>query len=67
MASANKFNDQSVEELKAAYADLSRDLFRIRSDFKMMRHLERPHRLKMLKKDRARVLTALRAKGSTLN
>lgn len=67
MASKNKFNDQSAEELKLAYADLSKDLFRIKSDFKVTRHLEKPHRLKMLKRDRARVLTALHAKGSTLN
>ncbi|MES2199206.1 MAG: 50S ribosomal protein L29 [Chlamydiota bacterium] len=67
MASANKFNDQSVEELRLAYADLSRDLFRINSDFKLTRHLEKPHRLKMLKRDRARALTALHAKGSKLN
>lgn len=67
MASVNKFNDQTVEELKLAYADLSRDLFRINSDFKLTRQLEKPHRLKMLKRDRARALTALHAKGSKLN
>lgn len=67
MASENKYNDRSVEELQAAYEDLSRDLFRIVSDFKITRHLERPHRLKMLKRDRARVLTALRAKRATTN
>jgi ribosomal protein L29 len=66
MASENKFNDQSVEELRLTYADLSRDLFRIISDFKLMRHIEKPHRLKLLRRDRARALTALQAKGSKL-
>ncbi len=67
MPASNKFKDQSIEELKIAYLDMSRDLFRMRSELKTTRKLEKPHRIKALKRDRARLLTALNAQGGTLN
>jgi len=67
MASKKTFNDQTAEELRLTYADLSRDIFRVNSEAKMARHLEKPHRLKALRRDRARVMTALREKNATPN
>ena len=67
MKSTNKFQDQSIEDLRAAYLDLSRELFRLKSELYVTRKLEKPHRIKAAKRDRARVLTALGAKGGTLN
>lgn len=55
--------DQSVEELKALYIDLSKEIFEMKNEIRITRKIEKPHLLKAKKKDRARVLTALRQKG----
>lgn len=67
MARADTYKEKTVEELRLAYAELSRDLFRLRSEFAVTREMEKPHRLTALRRDRARVLTALRQKGATLS
>ncbi len=67
MKVTNKFQDQSIEDLRAIYLDLSRELFRLKSELCVIRKLEKPHRIKAAKRDRARVLTALGSKGGTLN
>lgn len=58
------FKDQSVEELRALYHDISKELFDLRSEVSINRKLEKPHVVKRKKRDRARVLTALRQKGA---
>ena len=63
----NTYIDQSVEELKVAYMDLSRDIFRLKNELRLTRKIEKPHLVKETKRNRARVLTALRAKGEPLN
>ena len=67
MKALNKFQDLSVEELKATYMDLSRDLFRLKNELRLLHKVEKPYVIKQKKRDRARVLTALRAKDGTLN
>ena len=62
MPVSNKFNDQSVEELKMAHLDLSKSIFRLKNELKTAHKLEQPHRIRQMKQDRARILTALRAK-----
>ena len=62
MPASKNFNDQSIEELNTAYVDLSRDIFRLKNELKTAHKLEKPHKIRQKKKDRARVLTALRAK-----
>jgi len=63
----NTYFEQSVEELKVAYTDLSRTLFRLRNELRTTYKLEKPHKMKEARRNRARVLTALRAKQGTLN
>lgn len=58
------FKDQSVEELKALYQDLSKEIFEFKNEVSINRKLEKPHMVKKKKRDRARVLTALRQKGA---
>ena len=58
------FKDQSVGELRALYHDLSKEIFELRSEVSISRKLEKPHMVKKKKRDRARVLTALRQKGA---
>jgi ribosomal protein L29 len=67
MARVDTFKEKTVEELRLAYAELSRDLFRIRSEFAVTREMEKTHRLTALRRDRARILTVLRQKGAKLS
>jgi len=65
MAKKNKKNelkDQSIQELEAAARDLDRELYALRSELSLSRKLEKPHRLKAKRKEKARVLTLLTQK-----
>lgn len=62
-----EFKDQSVEELKALYNDLSSEIFELKNEVRITRKLEKPHLMKKKKQDRARVLTALRQKGGNVS
>ena len=67
MAKNNTINDQSVDELKVLYRDLSKEIFELNNELRMTRKLEKPHLLKAKKKDRARIMTVLRQKGGTIS
>lgn len=60
------FKDQSVEELKALYHDMAKDIFEMKNELKMTRKLDKAHLLRKKKKDRARVLTLLAQKGEKI-
>lgn len=62
MAKAKELRDQSQEELKAIYHDLSKELFQLRNEMKVTRKIEKSHLVRAKKKDRARVMTILREK-----
>jgi ribosomal protein L29 len=62
MPASIDFKNQSVEDLKAAYLDLSRQIFLLKNELAVEHRLEKPHHLKEAKKNRARALTALREK-----
>ena len=63
MAKAPNYLDQSKEELEALALEFARDIFALKNELRVMRKLEKPHLLKETKRNRARVLTALRMKG----
>lgn len=62
MAKKNELISQSQEELKALYQDLSKELFQLRNEMKVTRKMEKPHLVRIKKKERARVMTILRNK-----
>ncbi|MBS0620282.1 MAG: 50S ribosomal protein L29 [Verrucomicrobia bacterium] len=62
MVKAKELRDQPIQELQALYQDLSKELFGLRNEQKITRKMEKPHLVRMKKKDRARVLTVLREK-----
>ncbi len=62
MVKAKELRDQSQEDLKALYQDLSKELFQMRNEMKVARKMEKPHLARIKKKDRARVMTILREK-----
>jgi large subunit ribosomal protein L29 len=65
MANTKELRDQSPEELKAVYQDLSKELFQLRNEMKVTRKTEKSHMIRGKKKDRARVMTILREKEIT--
>jgi ribosomal protein L29 len=62
MSAAKKWRDLSVVELEETYVTFSKDLFHIKNEVKYMQKIEQLHKLKSIKRDRARVLTVLREK-----
>jgi len=59
MVTVKELREQSQEELKALYQDLSKELFQLRNEMKVTRKIEKPHLVRMKKRDRARVMTIL--------
>lgn len=60
-----KFNELSTlseDDLVLKKKELSEEIFKQSSQLKVTRKLEQPHLLKQAKKNKARVLTALRQK-----
>jgi len=64
---SRQFQEQSAEELKALYHELSKEIFVMRNEKAISRKLDKPHLLKGKLKDRARVLTFLRQKSGALS
>ncbi len=64
MAKAKELRLQSQDELKALYQDLSKELFQLRNEMKVTRKMDKPHMVRIKKKDRARVMTILRENES---
>lgn len=60
------FKDQSAEELKAMYHDLSKDIYELKNEVSMTRKIDKPHLVRDKKRNRARVLTALKQKGERI-
>lgn len=64
MLKTQDLQQHSSEELQAQHEDLSREIFQLMNELKTSRKLDHPDQLKKKKKDRARILTALRQKQS---
>ena len=57
-----ELKDLSVAELKAMSESLGAEVFQIRSTLSVQRKLDKPHMLKLKRRERARVLTLLTQK-----
>lgn len=64
MLKMDELNKQTLDELKALVGDLSKEIYELRTELSIARKLEKPHLLRAKKKDRARLMTALRQKAS---
>lgn len=59
MSKKKEFENQSVEELKATYLELSKKMFEMRNEISTTHKIEKAHLLRNAKRDRARVMTIL--------
>lgn len=62
MVKFEEIKNQSVEELEAQAEDISREIYDLTNQLRVLRKLEKPHLLTSKKRDMARVLTALSQK-----
>ncbi len=63
MMKMKEIKDQNLDELKAVYRDLSKEIFELKTEFSITRKLEKPHLLREKKRDRARVMTVIQQKS----
>lgn len=54
-----EIRDQSAEQLDYRLAEIDRELFKLINELKTSHKLEKPHMLKQLKKEKAKILTVL--------
>ncbi len=52
-------NSQSLNELRGRYLELSREIYNMKTGFSVDKKLDKPHLMKKMKRDRARVLTVM--------
>lgn len=63
MAKPKELRENSVEELKESYQNLSKELFSLGNSLKTIKDGIKPHKKKEIRRSRARILTVLREKG----
>jgi large subunit ribosomal protein L29 len=64
---ATELRDKSIEELEATFQDTCRELFHLTNEYQVSKKLEQPHRLKTVRRNKARILTVLNEKRSINN
>lgn len=57
-----ELKDRSIDELKAELKEVDRKLFLMRNELSTQRKLEKPHLLKEMRKNKARILTVVTQK-----
>ena len=62
MQKAQDLRDKSVEELMLSYSEASKELFELRNELCMSRKVDKPHRIKELRRNKARILTVVNEK-----
>lgn len=60
-----EFENQSAEELKATYIELSAKMFAFKNEISTTHKIDKPHLLRKAKRDRARVMTLLNQQGKS--
>ena len=56
--------DYSVEEMKVMLTDLEKGIFALRNELAVNRKLEKPHLIKAMRKEKARLLTVITQKNN---
>ena len=60
-----ELKDQTIAELQISAKDLDREIFKMRNELATQRKLEKPHQMKEMRRNKARILTlvSLKQKG----
>ncbi len=62
MQKVSDLRDKQETELMQLIDEGSKELFELRNELSMSRKVDKPHRIKELRRDRARILTVLNEK-----
>lgn len=62
MYKAKDLRDQSINELEATYKECAKQLFDLTNQYKGLKRNDKPHEIKNLHKDIARLLTVISEK-----
>lgn len=62
MLKAKELKDQTVDELEVTFQDLCKEHFHLVNEFQVNKKLDKPHRLREVRRDKARLLTVLNEK-----
>lgn len=66
MNKMKEYQDQSSDELRAQFHDLSKEIFEMRNEISTSRKIDKPHLIGLKKRNRARILTLLAKRGEKL-
>ncbi len=64
MTKASNLRDLAVVELEAAVVEVNKELYNLVNEMKRAKKLEKPHLLRLKKKEKARLLTIIHEKQS---
>lgn len=64
MSKAKELRDLSLDELQAAYQDQQKQLFKYMNEQNQKGQFEKPHRIRLAKKEIARLLTIISEKAA---
>lgn len=62
MQKAKDLRDKAENELMQTLVASSKELYELRNELSMSRKVDKPHRIKELRRDKARILTVLNEK-----
>lgn len=67
MRKTQEFREKSFEELEATLTEVRRELFQLTNEQKQAKQLEKPHKLRLKRKEIARIQTVLTEKRTDAN
>lgn len=67
MRKTQEFREKSFEELEATLTEVRRELFQMTNEQKQAKQLEKPHKLRLKRKEIARIQTVLTEKRTDAN
>lgn len=65
MLKPKQLRDQAIEELEAVLFDSKKELYLLQNQLRQTKKLEKPHLLRQIKKDIAKILTVIKEKNSS--
>lgn len=67
MRKTQEFRDQSFEDLEATLKDVRKELFQMTNELKQAKQSEKPHLLRLKRREIARIQTVLNEKRTAAN
>ena len=66
MKKMKELQDQTTDELKALFHDLSKEIFELKNEISISKKIDKPHLVSAKKRTRARILTLMNKRGEKI-